>query len=164
MIQPVTYFLCRCCCSRAWLDTHLPNDWLAACWLLLWASAAATFISLILLLYEISRNDALLVFIMGTTLFECVACWIGSCYWVAGSYAEDIDATSDIESSTYSSSPQQKQSAALLNPDASSSSGAAEEPKKSWFFGWFSGRRKQTNGSNEALSTPFIHSADRGEF
>lgn len=168
LIQGIAYYCCLCCCSQKWLNKHLPNDWLAGCWILLWTAIIATFISTILTMYEIYEKDRLLIFLMATTLFECVCCWIGSCYWVAGSYTE-IDAGLD-EENRYTSSEVYKQggSASLLNPSLSGSINSSTHRKKSnekkrgWFAGLL-GLRSNERAETDNFSTPFI-SADNGDF
>lgn len=56
-----------CCCSLATREHYFINDWLGASWLFYWASAFATFCSGILLIYQITRNDSLQIWVMATS-------------------------------------------------------------------------------------------------
>lgn len=170
LIQGVAYYSCFCCCSQKWLNKHLPNDWLAACWILLWTAIVATFISTILTLYEIYEKDKLLIFLMATTLFECVCCWIGSCYWVAGSYAEESGKSGPDEENRHNNNEVYKQSgsSALLNPSFSDNNSSTHQKKSNetkqggWFAVlWRSRSNDRTKSDN--FTTPFI-SADNGDF
>lgn len=171
LIQGVAYYSCFCCCSQKWLNKHLPNDWLAACWILLWTAIVATFISTILTLYEIYEKDKLLIFLMATTLFECVCCWIGSCYWVAGSYAEESGKSGPDEENRHNNNNEvykQSGSSALLNPSFSDNNSSTHQKKSNetkrggWFAVlWRSRSNDRTKSDN--FTTPFI-SADNGDF
>eukprot|EP01033_Poteriospumella_lacustris_P003249 gene3249-2395_t len=89
IIQPITRALCCCFCSRAFLDKHLPNDWLAGNWIFFWGLFVGSVLSFMLLLYALSIGDGLLIFIMASSWVEMVGYTIGSAYWTAGSYPED---------------------------------------------------------------------------
>lgn len=88
ILMPVLKCLCAGCCSRQWLRFHFQNDWLAGTWLFLWATFLATFACLVLLVLVLERNDSLMTFILATSLFENICFFIGSAYFVAGSYPE----------------------------------------------------------------------------
>ena len=65
--MPVMKVICRCCCSKRWLQMHLRNDWLAGVWFFLWASSFATFGNAVLLLEVLVRGQLLQTFILGTS-------------------------------------------------------------------------------------------------
>lgn len=85
-----------CQCGDKILRKHLPNDWLAGCWILLWATLMATIACLVLFIQSLREDHTLLIFIYGTSLGENVMFLIGSAYFVSGSYplagaVEDIE-------------------------------------------------------------------------
>lgn len=67
VFMPVMKVLCRCFCSKRWLQTHLRNDWLAGVWFFLWGSSVASFGNFCLLLEVLARGQELQSIILGTS-------------------------------------------------------------------------------------------------
>lgn len=77
-----------CLLSEKWMALHLANDWLAGCWVLLWATVALTIGCFVLLVLAIQDRHSLPIFIYGTAFSENVLFSIGAAYFVSGSYPE----------------------------------------------------------------------------
>jgi hypothetical protein len=65
-IQPIAYGMCCCFLSKDWMRVHFNNDWLAATWLMLWATWVATIVCFALFLYSLTGNNGLQWFLYGT--------------------------------------------------------------------------------------------------
>lgn len=83
IIQPLTNALCCCFCSQAWRKRHLANDWLAGCWIFLFATIFATILMFFATCYELYEADSLLVFIIVTR-------YTISCIWNFIQVANDL--------------------------------------------------------------------------
>ena len=95
----MTTVFCKCFCSEKFLRKHLVNDWLAGCWLFLWATVIAMFGMLYLFFTALYQDQEITQFIMGTGWTDSFIFAIGSAYFVAGSYPEYSDSTDMLTAS-----------------------------------------------------------------
>ena len=81
----------KACLPEKWMALHLANDWLAGCWLLLWATLVCTVACFALLISAIQARHSLTIFIYATAFSENILFSIGAAYFVSGSYPERGD-------------------------------------------------------------------------
>jgi len=66
IIQPFAFVCCYFFRSKAWMRTHLSNDWLAGCWFIFWGTLLCTLVVLVLALISFAQRNGLQSFIYGT--------------------------------------------------------------------------------------------------
>lgn len=80
------------CGEKCWIQKHLANDWLAGTWIFFYGTLVVCIGAIYLLIFTMrtNENNYLEIFDWATTTIDSIIFLIGSAYFCAGSYPQEV--------------------------------------------------------------------------